>query len=44
VELYTYESDEFVINFLKQKGISVKGFRKVEMNLEDAFIGLTGKY
>jgi ABC-2 type transport system ATP-binding protein len=44
VELYTYESEDFVINFLKQKGISVKGFRKVEMSLEDAFIGLTGKY
>jgi ABC-2 type transport system ATP-binding protein len=44
VELYTYESEEFVINFLRQKGISVKDFRKVDMSLEDAFIGLTGKY
>jgi ABC-2 type transport system ATP-binding protein len=44
VELYTYESEEFVINFLKQKEISVTDFRKVDMSLEDAFIGLTGKY
>jgi ABC-2 type transport system ATP-binding protein len=44
VELYTYESEEFVLNFLKQKGIGIQGFRKVDMSLEDAFIGLTGKY
>jgi ABC-2 type transport system ATP-binding protein len=44
VELYTYESEEFVLNFLKQKEISVTDFRKVDMSLEDAFIGLTGKY
>jgi ABC-2 type transport system ATP-binding protein len=44
IELYTYESEDFVIDYLKQKGIGNKGFRKVEMSLEDAFIGLTGKY
>ncbi len=44
VELYTYESEDFVKNFLKEKGIEHKNFKKVEMNLEDAFIGLTGKY
>jgi ABC-2 type transport system ATP-binding protein len=44
VELYTYESEAFVVNFLSRNGIAVKGFRKVDMSLEDAFIGLTGKY
>jgi len=44
VELYTYETEEFVKNYLQQKGIVVNGFKKVEMGLEDAFIGLTGKY
>jgi len=44
VELYTYESEEFVKDFLKKENIGHKNFRKVEMTLEDAFIGLTGKY
>jgi hypothetical protein len=29
---------------LHEKGIAVREFRQVEMGLEDAFIGLTGKY
>lgn len=44
VELYTYESEEFVQQFLSSNGVSHKSFKKVEMGLEDAFIGLTGKY
>jgi ABC-2 type transport system ATP-binding protein len=44
VELYTYESEDYVKNYLRQIGVTVKGFRKQEMGLEDAFIGLTGKY
>ena len=44
VELYTYESEDFVKGYLKESGIAVNGFRKVDMSLEDAFIGLTGKY
>jgi ABC-2 type transport system ATP-binding protein len=44
VELYTYESDDFIKDYLKQQNISFSGFKKVEMSLEDAFIGLTGKY
>lgn len=44
VELYTYESEEFVKSFLENNGIGYKGFTKVKMGLEDAFIGLTGKY
>jgi len=44
VELYTYESEEFVRNFLEKNGIKYHGFQHVKMGLEDAFIGLTGKY
>lgn len=44
VELYTYDSEEYVKNFLSGNGIAHSNFRKVEMGLEDAFIGLTGKY
>ncbi len=43
-EMYTYESEEFVLSFLKTNGIDVSDFKIVDMNLEDAFIGLTGKY
>lgn len=44
VELYTYESMDFVRSFLENNGIAHKGFKQVKMELEDAFIGLTGKY
>ena len=40
-ELYT---EEKIRGFLHEQGIAVKNFRRQEMNLEDAFIGLTGKY
>ena len=43
-EIYTYESEDFVKNFLTNHGVAHKNFRKVDMGLEDAFIGLTGKY
>ena len=44
VELYTYESEEFVLDFLKKNNIPFEQFKVVPMALEDAFIGLTGKY
>ncbi len=44
IEFYTYETEEFVKNFLLKNGIVYKNFKNVEMSLEDAFIGLTGKY
>lgn len=44
VELYTYESESFVLKFLEEKGIIFKNFKQTKMELEDAFIGLTGKY
>lgn len=44
VEIYTYQSESFVTNFLAKNKIAHKDFKKVKMGLEDAFIGLTGKY
>ncbi len=44
VELYTYGKEEEIKSYLGGLGISYKNFRPVNMTLEDAFIGLTGKY
>lgn len=44
IELYTYESESFIKDFLNKKNISYKNFVETKMGLEDAFIGLTGKY
>lgn len=44
VEIYTYEPEGFVKKFLENNKIAYKNFKQVEMGLEDAFIGLTGKY
>jgi ABC-2 type transport system ATP-binding protein len=44
VELYTYETESFVKDFLSKKNINYKNFAENKMGLEDAFIGLTGKY
>lgn len=44
VELFTYESGQFVKTFLDEKKVPYEQFREVKMGLEDAFIGLTGKY
>ncbi len=44
VELYTYESETFVKKYLMDKGIANRNFKQETMDLEDAFIGLTGKY
>jgi ABC-2 type transport system ATP-binding protein len=44
VELYTYESESYVKDFLTRESIAHKNFSRTDMSLEDAFIGLTGKY
>ncbi len=44
VEFYTYSSESEVREFLQKEQIPYKSFEKIEMSLEDAFIGLTGKY
>ncbi len=44
IELFTYESEKFVKDFLSKNNIAHEGFEAIPMGLEDAFIGLTGKY
>jgi ABC-2 type transport system ATP-binding protein len=44
VELYTYSNAEEVTNYLGSLGIRYTNFHEEKMSLEDAFIGLTGKY
>ena len=44
LELYTYESASFIKDFLKKNNIVFRNFKELKMSLEDAFIGLTGKY
>jgi ABC-2 type transport system ATP-binding protein len=44
VELYTYSSESDVMRYLEDNQITVSNFAQVTMELEDAFIGLTGKY
>lgn len=44
VELYTYSDENEVKRYLEDNNIAVSNFAQVKMELEDAFIGLTGKY
>lgn len=44
VEIYSYERWEVIEAYLKNNGIGYHSFEEVDMTLEDAFIGLTGKY
>lgn len=43
-EMYSFLPEERVLAMLDKAGIAYNGFEKTRMNLEDAFIGLTGKY
>ena len=43
-EIYTYASRDEVEAMLQAKGLVYRDFTPVKMTLEDAFIGLTGKY
>lgn len=43
-ELYTYSPAEEVKAMLDNNGLAYSNFQQVKMTLEDAFIGLTGKY
>lgn len=42
--LYTFEEQSLIENYLTGKGINFTGLRQEKMSLEDAFIGITGKY
>lgn len=44
VTIYSFEDANTVKNHMESKGISPTEFRNIPMDLEDAFIGLTGKY
>lgn len=44
VELYTFKSREYVDKVLAENGIKAANLERRDMSLEDAFIGLTGKY
>lgn len=44
VELYTYSPESDVKKYLEDNRLLVSNFEQVKMELEDAFIGLTGKY
>ena len=43
-ETWSFESLEFVSGWLKQNGIQAVVTEEPPLSLEDAFIGLTGKY
>jgi len=42
--VYAFESKEPVREHLMKKGVDAVGFEEVPMTLEDAFIGLMGRY
>jgi len=44
VELYTYSPENEIKKYVESYIGSVRNFTQVKMELEDAFIGLTGKY
>ncbi len=44
VSLYSFKDEETVKNYLKDKQIEIADFRNVPMDLETAFVGVTGKY
>ena len=44
VELYSFDGVDYVKHYLESNGISQNDLARKPMSLEDAFIGLTGKY
>jgi len=42
--IYSFKNIEEIKNYLKSKGVAYQDLKEVPMTLEDAFIGLTGKY
>jgi len=42
--VYSFKSENDVKNYMGNKGVSIQDFHETSMNLEHAFIGLTGKY
>ena len=44
VELYTFDGEDYVKHYLESNRIAHTDLQRTPMSLEDAFIGLTGKY
>ncbi len=44
VEIYSFQNEEYVRQSLMKQGIKFSDLTYCDMSLEDAFIGLTGKY
>ncbi|MDE6368066.1 MAG: ABC transporter ATP-binding protein [Muribaculaceae bacterium] len=44
VELYSFDGIDYVKQYLEASNIPYSGLERAPMSLEDAFIGLTGKY
>jgi ABC-2 type transport system ATP-binding protein len=44
VTIYSFKDSETVLTYLKRKGIPCSNFKNIAIDLEDAFIGITGKY
>ena len=44
VDLYCYGGGDDVRSWLNARGVESEGFAEKQMSLEDAFIGVTGKY
>lgn len=43
-EFYSFESKERIEQHLRNEGIKISNLKQEQLSLEDAFIGLTGKY
>ncbi len=43
-EIFSFSDKEYIENYLSQNGIDYSMLREQHLNLEDIFIGLTGKY
>ncbi|HID38824.1 MAG TPA: ABC transporter ATP-binding protein [Calditrichaeota bacterium] len=44
VTVYSFKSEDQIQRYLNERGIDFSDFKLIPMTLEDAFIGLTGKY
>ena len=44
VELYSFDGDDYVKRYLETNNIPNSDLQRTPISLEDAFIGLTGKY
>ncbi len=44
VTIYSFKSQDVIIKYLTKKNIEFENLEEVSMDLEDAFVGITGKY